>query len=160
MKKKAILLVVVGLMVLCMSLSTSASKVYIDRINGMDSTLIEEARSQLFSWISTAGHTNTTVKDEAEYLIRFNIVTANGQRDFNWVVILLPLWPFVPVTLPEADVIIAVTILTPDGREVFSNQTGDKASAWLFGDFISIDSLKQKAFQKAFSRIMMSADFQ
>ena len=159
MKKLSMLVVMILGLVLILSFGVSAGKIYIDRINGVDSALVNEAKMQLTNWINSTGHTPTTVKDEADYLIRFNVISAESERNFNWIVLFVPAWPFVPVTTPKADVMISVTILTNDGREVFGNQTGDKASAWLLGDFISVASLKEKAFHKAFSKLLMSANF-
>ncbi len=154
MKKYLLIMIVL----LAVTLSVGAQKkVYIERIGGHDSLLVNRSSTYLSEWIETAGGRIVQSKEEADLLLRLNVVSSNFNRSFNWVIVILPLWPFVPFTTPNADVVLSLSILTPDGRDHYSSQAGANASAFLFGDFMSEGKMKDKAFIEAFNRLTVSA---
>jgi hypothetical protein len=93
----------------------------------------------------------------AAYRVRLTVTEAKAARPFNWWILLVPLWPIVPATTVEADVVVSLAILDSAGREVYANTAGGEASAWLFGDFFSRNWAKREAFSEALKRVVVSA---
>lgn len=153
---RIVLLVAVAL---CVALSglAAAKGIFIETIGGFDASLVNEARPYIASWVETVGHQLTNVKDGAAYRVRLVITEAKASRPFNWWILLLPLWPIVPLTTVEAGVVVSLTILDAAGREVYTNTAGGEASMFLFGDFYSRKWAKVEAFREAFRRVVVSA---
>jgi len=133
------------------------ARVFIERVGGYDAQLVNLAKPLLVNWIEASGNTPTTQRQSADYMLRFSITDATVTRSFNWWVLLLPLWPVIPVTTVNANVVVSVTITGPDGREVFTDTAGGEAGRWIFGDFYSNNRVKRDAFNQAFRRVMVSA---
>jgi hypothetical protein len=142
---------------LLMQTACAASTVYVDRIGGFDADLVNLARPALTAWIETSGSRPTGQRDTADYSIRFAVSDASAERPFNWWILFVPVWPFVPVTTVEASVVLTVAIFSRAGLEVFTNTAGAEVSQWLFADFYSRHWAKEKAFGVAFRRVMVSA---
>jgi len=150
-------LLAVSVLVLGWSNQVVAKTVFIEAIGGFDATLVNEARPYLAAWIEGTGHQLSTVKDTAEYRVRFTVTEAKATRPFNWWILVVPFWPFVPATTVEAEVVVSLTIQDSTGREVYANTAGGEASAWLCGDFFSRKWAKREAFAEAFKRVVVSA---
>jgi len=134
-----------------------AARVFIERIGGYDAQLVNLAKPLLSNWIEASGNTPTMQRQSADYMLRFSITDATATRSFNWWIILLPLWPVVPFTTVNANVVVSITITATDGREVFTNTAGGEAGLWVFGDFYSKSRAKREAFYQAFRRVTISA---
>lgn len=148
---------VVIFLILAVVTTVNARGVFIENIGGFDSDLVNRVRPMLTAWIETTGHSPTRSRDNADYMIRFSVISADASRPFNWWFFLFPVWPIVPLVPVEAEVVVSITIITADGREVYSNTAGGEASRWLFGDFYSRKWAKRKAFEQAFQRVVVSA---
>ena len=145
------------LLVLAIAATVDAGSVFIANISGFDADLVNRTRPTLVAWIQMSGHTCTQSRANADYLMRFSVVSADTNRPFNWRFLLFPLWPIIPVVPVEAEVMLSMTITTPDGRDVYSNIAGGEAGQWIFGDFYSRKWAKRKAFEQAFQRVVVSA---
>lgn len=148
--------VVLGVLLLGVAFSCLGSRVFIERVAGYDAQLVNLAKPMLADWIEVSGNTLTTQRQSADYVVRFTITDVTTKRPFNWWVLLLPLWPIVPFTTVDADVIVAVSIWDSGGQEVLSDTAGGRASQWVFADFYSRDRIKRAAFQEAFKRVMVN----
>jgi len=140
-----------------LTVTASAKTIFIENIGGFDATLVNSARPYLSAWIGSIGHQLTTYRDNADYRVRLSIVDVDTGRPFNWWFLLFPLWPIVPVTTVEADVVVTMTVLDASGREVFSNTAGGDASAFIAADFYSRKWAKKRAFEQAFRRVVVTA---
>ena len=156
--RKAVLFVIVLLATFSVGAQVLGAKhVFIESISGYDSQLVNIAPTYLSQWVRSLGHSLVSSRDSADYIIRFAIVSSTTARSFNWWFLLLPLWPFVPVTTIEADVVLFMAIQTADGRGIFTNQTGGHSAAWWFADFVSGKSQKKAAFEQAFRALTVTA---
>lgn len=149
-------LVLFCVLLLALTSATNATSIYIDNIGGFDATLINSVRPYLSAWIGSMGCQLTNLRANADYLVRLSIVDVDAARPFNWWVLLFPLWPIIPITTVEADVVVSMTILDSSGREVYSNTAGGDASAFLAADFFSRKWAKKSAFDQAFRRLVVS----
>lgn len=134
-----------------------AKRVFIESISGHDSELVNLSPTYLTQWIRDLGHSTVASSANADYIVRFAVVSATTARPFNWWILLFPFWPIVPLTSVEADVVLFITVRTTDGRDVFTNQAGGSSSAWWFGDFVSRSSRKKEAFEQAFRVLTVTA---
>ncbi len=132
--------------------------VFVDRVSGHDSQLVNLAPQHLTQWIRGMGHNQTRNRADADYIVRFIIVSSHASRPFNWWTLLfIWLWPIVPVTTVEADVVLAITVTDQDGREVFVNQTGAHSSTFWFAEFVSRANRRKAAFEQAFRMLTVTA---
>ena len=154
MKCSRIIVLVVVLSAL--ALTASAKSIFIDHVGGFDATLVNNVRPYLGAWIGSIGHQLTNSRTSADYLVRLTIVDVDAARPFNWWVLVFPIWPFIPITTVEADVVASMTILDASGREIYSNTAGGEASAFLAADFFSRKWAKERAFDQAFRRLVVS----
>ena len=148
--------IVIAVMLLALAMTASAKNIFIDHIGGFDATLVNNVRPYLGAWIGSIGHQLTTSRTSADYLVRLSIVDVDASRPFNWWVLLFPIWPLIPITTVEADVVASMTILDASGREIYSNTAGGDASAFLAADFFSRKWAKERAFDQAFRRLVVS----
>jgi hypothetical protein len=145
------------LLCVVMAVPTMAKTVFVEAVGGFDAALVNEARPYLAAWVESTGHQLTSVRDGAAYRARLVITEAQASRPFNWWVLLFPLWPIIPVTTVEANVVVSLTVVDASGHEIYENTAGGEASAFLFADFLSKKSVKVDAFEEAFRRVIVSA---
>lgn len=157
MRKAIVILVPLLVSIIAVSLSGFSAKVYISRIGGFDAALVNESSTFLTAWIETTGNVPTGSRQGADYIVQFNVLDATVSRSFNWWFLLFPLWPVIPLTTVDAQVILSITVFDATGKEFFSNQAGGEASAWWFGDFVGNRRCKRDAFRQAFRRLVVSA---
>ncbi|MGB9768217.1 MAG: hypothetical protein ACP5I0_05285 [Dictyoglomus sp.] len=125
-----------------LNFAQTSPKIYINRINSPDGGLIEPARAKLIDILMSKGYVVTGNKDEANYMLDLIIVSANSRRSFNWVFLILPIWPIVPITTVQGEAVVAVIVFDQLGNEVLFDQTGVvKNGMWFFGDFVSGSSV-------------------
>lgn len=149
--------VVLFVVLLALALTGSAKSIFIDNIGGFDATLINNTRPYLAAWVGSIGHQLTNSRENADYRVRFLIVSADASRPINWWFLLFPLWPIIPVTTVEADVVLSITVFDASGREIYSNTAGGDASTFIAADFYSRKWAKERAFDQAFRRLIVTA---
>lgn len=154
--RRVAIAVLVLLLGVCVS-GRSAKRVFIESISGYDSETVNLSSTHLTQWIRSLGHSTVGTGASADYIVRFAVVSATAARPFNWWILLFPLWPIVPITSVEADVVLFIAVRTADGRDVFTNQAGGSSSAFWFGDFVSRSSQKKAAFEQAFRALTVTA---
>ena len=87
--------VVALLAALVLSSTGLAKVVFVDRISGYDSQLVNLAPQYLAQWIRGMGHQQTNNRANADYIVRLMIVTADAERPFNlWFLAFFICWPF------------------------------------------------------------------
>ena len=142
---------------IALAINVSAKSIFIDNIGGFDANLINNVKPYLAAWIGSIGHQLTISRDSADYRVRLLVVSADANRPFNWCFLLFPLWPIIPLTTVEADVVLSMTVFDASGREIYSNTAGGDASTFLAADFYSRKWAKERAFDQAFKRLVVSA---
>ncbi|MGB9857911.1 MAG: hypothetical protein ACPLKX_07220 [Dictyoglomaceae bacterium] len=135
---------------------SSIPKLYVEKVNSVEGYLIDPVKIYFIEKIKEKRIGIAYSRDEADYIAEITIVSANSRRNFNWVILLLPLWPIVPVTTVEGDAIVAVRIFDKYGQEVFFEQAGSvKSGRWFFGDFVSESSIKKDAVIDCVNKLMV-----
>jgi hypothetical protein len=130
---------------------------YIRSQGDFDESLANRAAASLTVWMEAARSRLVAAGDTAEYCVELVVTKATAARPFNWWFLLLPAWPFVPLTSVEASVILSVAIQNSAGTGVYASTAGREASAFLFGDFFSRDWARNRAFDEAFKHVMVAA---
>lgn len=148
--------VLLAAIVVGVSLGACSGTVFIEKIGGYDAYLVNIVRPYMTAWIETTGHSPTSIREGATYRAKLILTNVDASRPFNWWFLLFPLWPIMPVTRVEAEVIVTLTITDANGREVFSNTAGGEGSAFIAADFFSRNWVKRKAFEEAFRRVTVS----
>jgi hypothetical protein len=130
---------------------------YIRSQGDFDESLANRAAASLTVWMEAARSRLIAAGDTAEYCVELVVTKATAARPFNWWFLLLPAWPFVPLTSVEASVILSVAIQDSAGTGIYASTAGREASAFLFGDFFSRDWARNRAFDEAFKHVMVAA---
>ena len=88
-----------------------AKRVFIESISGYDSQLVNIAPTYISQWVRSLGHSLVSSRGSADYIVRFAVISSTASRSFNWWFLVLPLWPLVPVTTVEADVVLFLSLI-------------------------------------------------
>lgn len=161
MKKVLVPVLIFAFIMMAGGIVQAGGKVFIDKINGFDAAMVNQASTELVNALQTKGYEVVTDKANADFLVTFNVITADADRSFNVAALFFFwLWPFVPFTTVSAEAVVSARVTDVNGQEVYSNQAGGTADGmWIFGDFASGSSLKKKALHQATQRVYINANF-
>lgn len=125
-------------------------KVFINSLQGSYAFLMNESVN---SWIDGMGCEPSYRRDNAQFILDVRIAHASSRRRINWWFLIFPAWPFAPLSVREAEVVILVSIVSSTGISLVNNSFRGEARQYFCGDFISRDYTLRKAFQEAMESI-------
>lgn len=136
MKRLSIVILVLALMILFSSTTLAAGKkVFVSATSFSDAWTIGAMTSKATMEFSARGWQVVTNKEEADVVFNMNLLVLSHRIYFNWLYLLLPMWPLVPWTRCEADASISVTA-TEGATKLLENQYSDSVKGRFFlGDF-------------------------
>lgn len=136
-------------------------KIYVSKVNTMDGTLVDPVKTRFIYRIQEKGLEIASSSTGANYIAEITIVSANSRRSFNWLILIFPLWPIVPFTTVQGDALVAVRITDQSGNVIYSDQAGSTVSGrWVFGDFVSEDSVKRDAALECIDKIIANINLE
>ncbi len=153
--KKFIILMFIVFFFVNLGFTQIKNKVYINRVNSVNGELIEPAKAYLINKLKVLGFEIVYQRENADYMLDMNIISASSRREFNWLIILLPIWPIVPLTTVEGEAIVAIRVYDMLGNELIFDQTGAiKKGMWFFGDFVSGSSVIKGAVNDCINTLL------
>lgn len=139
MKKLAVLLLVVILLTTFANTVLAAARVFVDAPSEVAGAIAQGLLDKKVQVVNNSG--------EADAIVKVNVVNVDNRIKFNWWILLLPFWPFVPWTRTVANATVDVTVIQ-GAKTVFNMQASELVKSNFFlGDLYLINDDKVKELE-------------
>lgn len=156
MRKLAVFLLVVVLLTSFANTVLAAARVFVNAPGEYASAIAGGLLGRGAQVVNNSGEADVTVK--------VDVINVENRIRFNWWVLLLPFWPFVPWTRTVADASVNVSVMQ-GSRTVFNMQASESVkSSFFLGDLYLIDDdkveeLEAEAVKEAVMKALRNYSF-